>query len=64
MANSFSGGRSLCTRKEPPTMGKQLETLSIAATSRVHLLGNLQNPTRTHAVLVLGLYYLLGNPTT
>ena len=28
------------------------------------LLCNLQNPARTHAVLVRGLYQLLGNPTT
>ena len=28
------------------------------------LLGNLQSRVRTHAVLVIGLYELLGNPTT
>jgi hypothetical protein len=33
MATRFSGGRS---RREPPTMGKQLVTLSLAAVSRVH----------------------------
>jgi len=57
MKTSFSGGRSLSTRREPPTMGKQLVnfiTLSLILQSRV----------RTHAVLVIGLYELLGNPTT
>jgi hypothetical protein len=29
----------------------------------VHLFCNLQSRTRTHAVLVIGLYALLGNPT-
>jgi hypothetical protein len=33
---SFSGGRSQSTRREPPTMGKQLVNLSLAAVSRVH----------------------------
>jgi len=28
------------------------------------LFGNLQSRVRTHAVLVIGLYELLGNPTT
>ena len=58
---SFSGGRC---RREPPTMGKQLITLSLTDASRVHLLCNLQRSTRTHAVLVIGLYELLGNPIT
>ena len=31
MATSFSGGRSWSTRREPPTMAKQLVNLSIAA---------------------------------
>jgi hypothetical protein len=38
--------------------------LSLAAMSRVHPFCNLQSQTRTHGVLVLGLYELLGNPTT
>ena len=29
-----------------------------------NLFGNLQSRARTHAVLVIGLYELLGNPTT
>ena len=64
MATSFSGGRSRSTRGEPPTMGKQLVNLSLAAASRVTLFCNLQSRARTHAVLVIGLYELLGNPTT
>jgi len=40
------------------------QILSLAAASRVHLFCNLQSRTRTHAVLVIGLYELLGNPTT
>jgi hypothetical protein len=36
MATSFSGGGSWSTRREPPTMGKQLLTLSLVAASRVH----------------------------
>ena len=51
-------------RREPPTMGKQLVTLSLAAASRVHPFCNLQSWARTHAALVIGLYGLLGNPTT
>jgi hypothetical protein len=38
-------------------------TLSLVATSRVHLFRNLQSRARTHAVLVIGLYVLL-DPTT
>ena len=34
------------------------------ATSGVHPFCNLQSRARTHAVLVIGLYELLGNPTT
>jgi hypothetical protein len=37
---------------------------SLAAASRVHRFCNLQSRARTHAVLVIGLYELLGNPTT
>jgi len=62
MATSFSGGRSRSIRRKPPTMGKQL--VSLAAVSRVHPFCNLQSPARTLAVLVIGLYELLGNPTT
>jgi hypothetical protein len=37
---------------------------NFAAASRVHPFCNLQSRERTHAVLVIGLYELLGNPTT
>ena len=65
MATSFSGGRSRSTRREPPIMGQ--------ATGKLHplrlrvectLFCNLQSRATTHAVLVIGLYELLGNPTT
>jgi hypothetical protein len=39
-------------------------TLSLAAASRVHPFCNLQSQARIHALLVIGLYELLGNPTT
>jgi len=49
----------------PPTMGKQLVNFIICrAASRVNPFCNLQSRARTHAVLVIGLYELLGNPTT
>jgi len=38
--------------------------LSLAAAIRVHSFCNLQSRARTHAVLAIGLYELLGNPTT
>ena len=63
MAASFSGGRSRSIRREPDheqATGK----LSLAAASRVHPFCNLQIRERTHAVLVIGLYELLDNPTT
>jgi len=63
MATSFSGGESRSTRIDPPNLCKQLETLSLAAASRVDLFCNLQSSARTHAVLVIGLYKLL-DPTT
>ena len=40
------------------------QTLSLAAASRVHPFCNLQSRARTHAVLGIGLYELLGIPTT
>jgi len=61
MATSFSGRRS---QREPPTMGKQLVNFITCAVSRVYLFCNLQSRARTHAALVIGLYELLGNPTT
>jgi hypothetical protein len=39
-------------------------TLLLVAASRVHPFCNLQIRVRIHAILVIGLYELLGNPTT
>ena len=64
MAINFSGGESRSTRREPPTMGEQLVNFITSATSRVHLFCNVQSRARTHAILVIGLYELLDNPTT
>jgi hypothetical protein len=64
MATSFSDGRSRSTRREPPTMVKQLVNFITCDGSRVHSFCNLQGRVRTHAVLVIGLYELLDIPTT
>ena len=49
------------TWREPPTMGKLYHLrLRLECT----LFSNLQSRTWTHAVLLIGLYELLGNPTT
>jgi hypothetical protein len=40
------------------------KTVSHGAASQVHPFFNLQSWARTHAVLVIGLYELLGNPAT
>ena len=64
-ATNFSGGGSRSTRKEPPTMGKQLVNfITCDCESSAPFFCNLQSRVRTHAVLVIGLYELLGNPTT
>ena len=61
----FSGGRSRSTRRENHRpWASNSQTLSLAAACRVHPFCNLQSRARTHAVLVIGLYELLGNPTT
>jgi len=62
MAIRFSGGRSRSTRRVPPTMGKQLVNLRLLVECTIFC--NLQSRARTHAILVIGLYELLGNPTT
>ena len=65
MATSFSGGRRLSIRREPPTIGKQLSKLyHLRLRVECTLVCSLQNRASTHAVLVIGLYELLGNPTT
>ena len=55
MAISVSGGRSRNTQRELPTMQMRVE---------LTIFFNLQSRARTHAVLAIGLYELLGNPTT
>ena len=62
MATSFSAGRNQSTRSEPPTMGKQL--VNFITRVKCTRFCNLQSRVRTHVVLVMGLYELLGNPTT
>jgi hypothetical protein len=53
MATSFRGGRS---RREPPTMGKQLENfITYGCKSSALFYFYLQSRVRTHAVLVIGL---------
>jgi hypothetical protein len=65
MATSFSGGRSRSTRREPPTMGKQLiNFITFGCESSTPFFVTYKSRARTHAVLVIGLYELLGNPTT
>jgi hypothetical protein len=65
MATSFSGGRSRSTRRESPTMGKQLVNfITCGCESSAPFFCNLQSLVQTHTVLVIGLYELLGNPTT
>jgi hypothetical protein len=63
MATRFSGGRSRSTLREPPTMGKQLVNVITCGFELSAPFCNLQNRTRTHDVLVIDLYELLGNPT-
>jgi hypothetical protein len=66
MATSFSGGRSRSTRREPPTMGKQLVNFitcgceSSAPFVVIYKAGREPTPYS----MVIGLYEFLGNPTT
>jgi hypothetical protein len=64
MTTSFSGGRSRSTRREPPTMGKQLISFITCGCESSVLFCNLQSREQAHGVLVIGLYELLDNPTT
>jgi hypothetical protein len=51
--------------REPLTMGKQLVNfITCGCKSNAPFFCNLQSQARTHAILVIGLYELLGNPTT
>jgi hypothetical protein len=49
---------------EPTTIGKQLVNFINCGCDECTLFCNLQSQARTHAVLVIGLYELLGNQTT
>jgi hypothetical protein len=63
MVTRFSGGRS---QREPPTMGKQLVNFFITCgcESSAPFFVIYKAGHETHAVLVIGLYELLGNPAT
>ena len=66
MTTSFRDGRSRSTRREQPTMGKQLVifiTCGCESSAPSFVIYKLSRA-RTHAVLVIGLYALLSNPTT
>jgi hypothetical protein len=56
--------RTKSTQREPPTMGKQLVNFITCGCESSAPFCNLQSRARTHAALVIGLYQLLGNPTT
>jgi pyruvate formate-lyase activating enzyme-like uncharacterized protein len=47
-----------------PTMGKQLVNFITCLCESSAPFCNLQSRERTHTVFVIGLYELLGNPTT
>jgi hypothetical protein len=66
MATSFSSGGSRSTRREPPTMDKQLVNFITCdcESSAPFFVIYKESRARTHAVLVIGLYDVLGNPTT
>ena len=59
MATSFSGGRSRSTRREPPTMDTQLVNFITCDCESSEPFFVIYK-----AVLVIGLYELLGNPST
>jgi hypothetical protein len=50
------------SKTEPPTIGKQLINFITCFCESNAPFCDLQSPARTHAVLALGLYELLGNP--
>jgi len=64
METSFSGGGSRSTRREPPTMGKQLVNfITCGCKSRAPFFV-IYKAGSEPPILVIGLYELLGNPTT
>jgi hypothetical protein len=60
--NSLRPQETMCG--EPCLRLLKKPCLSLADASRVHLFCNLQSRAQTHAILMIGLYELLGNPTT
>ena len=64
MVNSFSGGRSQSTRREPPAMTKQLVNFITCNCESSALFFVIYKAGSDPRVLVIGLYELLGNPTT
>jgi len=64
MATSFSGGGSRSTRKTIDHGQATGKLYHLRLRVECNLFCNLQSRARTHAVLVIGLYELLGNPTT
>jgi len=63
MATSFSGGGSRSTRREPPTLGKQLVNLITCGCESNAPFFVIYKAVLVHAVLVIGLYEVL-DPTT
>jgi len=66
MATSFNGGRSRSTRRELPTMGMQATGKLYHLQLRVECIPFViyKAGREPIVVLVIGLYELLGNPTT
>ena len=65
MATSFSGGRSREYPERTTGHGQATGKLyHLRLRFECTLFCNLQSGARTHAALVIGLYELLGNPTT
>jgi hypothetical protein len=71
MPTSFSGGKSRSTRRETLTMGtgkryhlRLRVECTLFVIYKVYPFCNLQSRVWTHVVFVIGLYELLGNPTT
>jgi hypothetical protein len=64
METSFSGGRNLSTLRTTDHGQATGKLYHLRLRVECTLFCNLQSRARTHAVLVIGLYELLGNPTT
>ena len=65
MAISFSGAGSWITRREPLTMGKQLVNfITCGCESSAPFFVIYKTGREPMPYLVIGLYELLGNPTT